>query len=131
GGDPRAGLARRPRARALRRRAPQRSVPEGVRPGRPIQGPQQRIPMSPAIAAPKAASRRSSAAPHRPPAPKAILEPRVARLLANLRKVQKDPSDEEAIHDVRVAARRLLVAGDLWAPLASRWERVRSRLGKL
>lgn len=87
--------------------------------------------MSPEIAVPKAASRKSSGMPIRPPAAGAILEPRAARLLTNLRKIQKDPSNEAAIHDARVAARRLLVAGDLWAPEAPEWEWLRSRLGKI
>ena len=60
-----------------------------------------------------------------------ILDARGSRLLAELRRVQKDPAEEEAIHDARVAARRLLVAGTLWIPQDPAWKSLELRLTKL
>ncbi|MBV8881621.1 MAG: CHAD domain-containing protein [Planctomycetaceae bacterium] len=45
-----------------------------------------------------------------------------------LRKVRRRPSDADAIHDARVAARRLLTAGELWAAPVAAWAGVRDRL---
>lgn len=61
----------------------------------------------------------------------AVLRQLSRRLLAELRKVRKDPADIEAIHDARVAARRLLAAGELWARGARGWFSARSRLPKI
>ena len=65
------------------------------------------------------------------PGAAATLEPRAERLLSKLRQVRKDPSDEDAVHDARVAARRLLAAGELWAPLEPGWKDARDRLSKV
>ncbi len=56
------------------------------------------------------------------------LERLSARLQAELRKVRKDPADIEAVHDARVAVRRVLAAGELWAAHVPTWARVRDRL---
>ena len=48
-----------------------------------------------------------------------------------LRKVRRSPSDAEAIHDARVAARRLLAAGELWASHVALWPGVRDRLPRI
>jgi CHAD domain-containing protein len=61
----------------------------------------------------------------------ATLKPRSVRLQAELWQIRRDPSDQDAIHDARVAARRILAAGELWAREASGWERLRERLVKL
>ena len=53
------------------------------------------------------------------------------RLDVELRKIRKRPSDVEAIHDARVAARRLLAAGELWASHVSPWAGVRDRLPRI
>jgi CHAD domain-containing protein len=53
------------------------------------------------------------------------------RLDVELRKIRKRPSDVEAIHDARVAARRLLAAGELWASHVARWAGVRDRLPRI
>lgn len=53
------------------------------------------------------------------------------RLVDELRKVLKKPSDVDAVHDSRVAARRLLAAGELWAAHAAPWAPVRDRLPRL
>jgi len=53
------------------------------------------------------------------------------KLKGELRKVRKAPSDIEAVHDARVAARRLLAAGELWAAHVSPWPAVRDRLPRL
>lgn len=53
------------------------------------------------------------------------------RLVDELRKVLKKPSDVDAIHDARVAARRLLAAGELWAAHAAPWAAVRDRLPRV
>ncbi len=69
-------------------------------------------------------------APARPGAA-ATLGPRAERLLSKLREVRKNPSDEDAVHDARVAARRLLAAGELWAPLEPGWKDVQDRLSRI
>ena len=50
------------------------------------------------------------------------------RLDLELRKILKRPSDVEAVHDARVAGRRLLAAGELWASHVAPWVGVRDRL---
>lgn len=59
------------------------------------------------------------------------LELLAERLDVELRKIRKRPSDVEAIHDARVAARRLLAAGELWASHAAPWAGVRDRLPRI
>ncbi len=53
------------------------------------------------------------------------------RLVGELRKVAKNPGDIDAIHDARVAARRLLAAGELWAAHVAAWAGVRDRLPRI
>ena len=53
------------------------------------------------------------------------------KLTKELEKVRKSPADGEAIHDARVAARRLLAAGDLWASPVAPWPGVRDRLPRI
>jgi len=48
-----------------------------------------------------------------------------------LKKVRRSPSDVEAVHDARVAARRLLAAGELWASHVALWPGVRDRLPRI
>jgi CHAD domain-containing protein len=48
-----------------------------------------------------------------------------------LRKVHRDPADVDAVHDARVAARRLLAAGELWAAPISDWAEIRDRLPRV
>jgi CHAD domain-containing protein len=52
-------------------------------------------------------------------------------LTEELEKVRKSPADVEAIHDARVAARRLLAAGELWAAHVAPWPGVRDRLPRI
>lgn len=52
-------------------------------------------------------------------------------LVTELRKVRKKPSDADAVHDARVAARRLLAAGELWAAHVAPWVDVRDRLPRI
>jgi triphosphatase len=59
------------------------------------------------------------------------LELLAERLDVELRKIRKRPSDIEAIHDARVAARRLLAAGELWASHVALWAGVRDRLPRI
>jgi CHAD domain-containing protein len=61
----------------------------------------------------------------------ATLDRLAEQLKTELRKVRKNPSDEDAVHDARVAARRLLAAGELWATQASLWPGVRDRLPRI
>jgi len=61
----------------------------------------------------------------------ATLELPAKRLDVELRKIRKRPADVEAIHDARVAARRLLAAGELWAAHVAPWVGVRDRLPRL
>ena len=58
----------------------------------------------------------------------ATLGRHVRRLESELRRVRKDVADVEAVHDARVAARRLLAAGELWAFGAAAWPSLRDRL---
>lgn len=60
-----------------------------------------------------------------------VLRQLSTKLSAELRKVRKDPADVEAIHDARVAARRLLAGGELWAHGVRGWFSLRSRIPKL
>jgi CHAD domain-containing protein len=61
----------------------------------------------------------------------ATLDLLAERLDVELRKIQKRPSDVDAVHDARVAGRRLLAAGELWASHAAPWVGVRDRLPRL
>jgi CHAD domain-containing protein len=61
----------------------------------------------------------------------ATLDRLAGRLKEELRKVKKSPADVEAVHDARVAARRLLAAGELWASHVAPWPGVRDRLPRL
>ncbi|HVE41863.1 MAG TPA: CHAD domain-containing protein [Planctomycetota bacterium] len=61
----------------------------------------------------------------------ATLDRLAERLRDELRKVRRHPSDVEAVHDARVAARRLLAAGELWATHAADWPGVRDRLPRI
>jgi CHAD domain-containing protein len=60
-----------------------------------------------------------------------VLRQLSSRLLAELRKVRKNPADIEAVHDARVAARRLLAGGELWAHGVRGWFNLRARLPKV
>ncbi len=66
----------------------------------------------------------------RPPGPP-VLEPLIRAFLRQLQAVSRDPSREDAVHDARVAGRRLRAAGDLWIPTQPAWKRLRRRLKKL
>ena len=61
----------------------------------------------------------------------ATLDRLADRLVLELKKVRKSPANIEAIHDARVAARRLLAAGELWATHAGPWPAVRDRLPRI
>jgi CHAD domain-containing protein len=61
----------------------------------------------------------------------ATLERLADRLDAELRKIARHPSNADAIHDARVAARRLLAAGELWAAHVAPWANVRDRLPRI
>jgi CHAD domain-containing protein len=61
----------------------------------------------------------------------ATLDRLAGRLREELRKVRKSPADDEAVHDARVAARRLLAAGELWAAHVAPWPGVRDRLPRI
>lgn len=61
----------------------------------------------------------------------ATLDRLAGRLTEELRKVRKNPGDVEAVHDARVAARRLLAAGELWAAHVAPWPGVRDRLPRI
>jgi CHAD domain-containing protein len=61
----------------------------------------------------------------------ATLDRLSGRLKKELGKVRRSPSDAEAVHDARVAARRLLAAGELWAAHVAPWPGVRDRLPRL
>jgi CHAD domain-containing protein len=61
----------------------------------------------------------------------ATLDRLADKLTAELEKVRKRPSNVEAIHDARVAARRLLAAGELWAAHVAPWPGVRDRLPRI
>ncbi len=60
-----------------------------------------------------------------------VLRQLSSRLLAELRKVRKNPADIEAVHDARVAARRLQAGGELWAHGVRGWFKLRARLPKI
>lgn len=60
-----------------------------------------------------------------------VLRQLSTRLRAELRKVRKNPADIEAVHDARVAARRLLAGGELWAHGVRGWFSLRSKLPKV
>lgn len=62
--------------------------------------------------------------------PRAALTPAAARLLACLRRVAADPADTDAVHDARVAARRLLAAAEIRLPESKAREKLRERLEK-
>jgi len=61
----------------------------------------------------------------------ATLDRLADRLRLELRKVRRQPSNVDAVHDARVAARRLLAAGELWATHATPWPGVRDRLPRI
>jgi CHAD domain-containing protein len=61
----------------------------------------------------------------------ATLDRLAGKLKEELRKVKRRASDVEAVHDARVAARRLLAAGELWATHVAPWPAVRDRLPRL
>jgi CHAD domain-containing protein len=61
----------------------------------------------------------------------ATLDRLAGRLQEELQKVRKSPADAEAVHDARVAARRLLAAGELWAAHVAPWPGVRDRLPRI
>jgi CHAD domain-containing protein len=65
------------------------------------------------------------------PTAAATIEPRAGQFLTELKKVRKDSSDIEAVHDARVAARRLLAAGGLWSGGAEGWKELERKLPKL
>lgn len=60
-----------------------------------------------------------------------VLAPLIQNFLRQLRRVLNDPSREAAVHDARVAGRRLRAAGDLWVPTEPGWKRLRRRLKRL
>lgn len=61
----------------------------------------------------------------------ATLDRLAEQLKTELRKVRENPSDEDAVHDARVSARRLLAAGELWATQTDLWPGVRDRLPRI
>src|SRR5947207_12306069 len=61
----------------------------------------------------------------------ATLDRLADRLRLELRKVRRQRSNVDAVHDARVAARRLLAAGELWATETSPWPEVRDRLPRI
>jgi CHAD domain-containing protein len=61
----------------------------------------------------------------------ATLDRLADRVRAELQNVRKNPANVDAVHDARVAARRLLAAGELWATHASPWPGVRDRLPRI
>lgn len=61
----------------------------------------------------------------------ATLDRLAERLDEELRKVRKSAAEVEAVHDARVAARRLLAAGELWAAHVDPWPSVRDRLPRI
>jgi CHAD domain-containing protein len=67
---------------------------------------------------------RTAVRERRPPR----LEAPAGRLRRELRRVRRDPADRDAVHDARVAARRLLAAGEMWAYGAPGWPRLRKQL---
>lgn len=61
----------------------------------------------------------------------ATLDRLADRLRTELRGVRKNPANADAVHDARVAARRLLAAGELWAAHVPPWPGVRDRLPRV
>lgn len=61
----------------------------------------------------------------------AVLRKLSSRLNAELRKVRRDPADVEAVHDARVAARRLAAGGELWAHGMPAWMKLRKSLPRV
>jgi CHAD domain-containing protein len=61
----------------------------------------------------------------------AMLSHPADRLATELRKILEHSGDVDAVHDARVAARRLLAAGELWAAPVTPWAQVRDRLPRL
>jgi CHAD domain-containing protein len=61
----------------------------------------------------------------------ATLDRLADRLKVELQKVRKSPANADAVHDARVAARRLLAAGELWATHVAPWPAVRDRLPRI
>lgn len=59
------------------------------------------------------------------------LELGVARMFAEIRRVLRNPAEVDAIHRARVASRRFLAAGELWAGEAEGWRALASRLSRL
>ena len=57
-----------------------------------------------------------------------VLAPLVRTFLLHLQSVGRDPARERAVHDARVAGRRLRAAGDLWIPTHPDWKRLRRGL---
>ena len=66
----------------------------------------------------------------KPPDRRKVLRPLIDRLIKELGKVVRDPADIDAVHDARVAARRVLAARELWGP-DSDWNALRKRLVRL
>jgi CHAD domain-containing protein len=50
---------------------------------------------------------------------------------AEVRRVAKDPGKEEAVHRARVASRRFLAAGELWASQADGWRSLSEKISRL
>lgn len=67
----------------------------------------------------------------RPARALAALEFGSARMMAELRRVLKDPADVEAVHRARVALRRFLAAGELWAGEIDGWGALEERVSRL
>lgn len=63
-----------------------------------------------------------------PETPRAALTPVAARLLAELRRVGRDPADADAVHDARVAGRRLFAGTELWLEPGKAQEKLRARV---
>lgn len=61
----------------------------------------------------------------------ATLDRLADRVNSELRKIARNPSNIDAIHDARVAGRRLLAAGELWAAHVAPWAGVRDRLPRI
>lgn len=61
----------------------------------------------------------------------ATLDRLADRLDVELEKVRRNPGNVDAVHDARVAARRLLAAGELWAAHVAPWPGVRDRLPRI
>jgi CHAD domain-containing protein len=66
----------------------------------------------------------------KPPDRRSVLRPLADRLLKELGKVVRRPENVDAVHDARVAARRVLAAREIWGP-ESDWNPLRKRLVRL